>query len=100
MQKDFSIIDRIIQLVREQRACVTLVVPQWPRTWWPTLLAECVDWVELPRSHNTFLAGSGNSVEGRGYPPWRVFAFRLDFRQGAAAWLGRAQRSRTRVVPT
>jgi len=96
---DFAIIDRILQLLREQGACCTLVVPRWPRTWWATLVNECVDWVELPRWHSTFLAGSGHSVSGRGIPPWRIFAFRLDYRQGRPEWLGHVQRSAVRVTP-
>ena len=96
---DFAIIDRILQLLREQGVCCTLVVPRWPRTWWATLVHECVDWVELPRWHSTFLAGSGHSVSGRGIPPWRIFAFRLDYRQGRPEWLGHVQRSAVRVTP-
>jgi hypothetical protein len=82
---NFAIMSRYIAHARECEAEVTFIVPRWPREWWHVLCAECVAWRELPRAHDLFLPGDRHSAFPGGRPPWRVYAFRVDFRQTADA---------------
>ena len=90
---DFGQLSRLVALCRDQRACGTFIAPRWPRPWWRELCDECVDWRELTRTHDLFLPGNHANARGVGLPPWRMFAFRLDYRQEATAWRERVQRS-------
>ena len=80
---NFAILSRYIAHARDCAARVTFIVPRWPREWWHVLCAECVAWRELPRAHDLFLPGDRHSAFPGGRPPWRVYAFRVDFRQTA-----------------
>ena len=88
----FAQIGRLLALCRAQKACATFIAPRWARWWWKELCDACVDWRELPRCHDLFLPGNHANARGVGLPPWRIFAFRLDFRQEATAWRERVQR--------
>ena len=83
---DFGQLSRLIALCRQQKACATFIAPRWARPWWRELCDECVDWRELYWSHDLFLPGNHSNARGVGLPPWRMFAFRLDFRQESTAW--------------
>ena len=90
---DFGQLSRLVALCRDQRACGTFIAPRWPRPWWRELCDECVDWRELTRTPDLFLPGNHSNARGVGFPPWRIFAFRLDYRQEATAWRERVLRS-------
>ena len=83
---DFGQISRLLALCRDQGACATFIAPRWPRPWWKELCDECVDWRQLPSVHDLFLPGNHANNTPVGRPPWDIYAFRLDFRQGSAAW--------------
>ena len=82
---NFAILSLYIAHARECAAEATFIVPRWPREWWHVLCAECLAWRELPRAHDLFLPGDRHSAFPGGRPPWRVYAFRVDFRQTADA---------------
>ena len=88
----FAQIGRLLALCRAQQACATFIAPRWARPWWKELCDACVDWRELPRRHDLFLLGNHSNARGVGLPPWRIFAFRLDFRQESTAWRQRVHR--------
>ena len=83
---DFHQMSRLIAHMRAQGACATCIAPRWARPWWKELVDECVAWRELPQRPDLFLPGDRNSARPGGKCPWRVFAFRLDFRQERVAW--------------
>ena len=83
---DFGQLSRLVALCRDQRACATFIAPRWPRPWWKELCDECVDWRRLPAVHDLFLPGNHANANPVGRPPWAVYDFRLDYRQGSAAW--------------
>jgi hypothetical protein len=87
---DFGQLSRLLALCRNQRACATFIVPRWPRPWWKEMCDECIDWRELPRVFDLFLPGNHVNACAVGPSPWRIFAFRMDFRQEATALRARA----------
>ena len=51
-----SILDRVISLIQQQRACTLLIAPLWPSAlWWPTLLALDPRLILLPPSTSPFV---------------------------------------------
>jgi hypothetical protein len=87
----FGLIGRVLRKLRSDRATASVVIPVWPsRPWWHLvapdgrhLTDQVVDWLDIPRSPDTFLPGrfSGNS-QARGRPSWRVIVIRVDFSTG------------------
>jgi hypothetical protein len=87
---DFGQLSRLLALCRNQRACATFIVPRWPRSWWIEMCDECVDWRELPCCFDLFLPGNHANARGVGVSPWRIFAFRMDYRQESTGLRERA----------
>jgi hypothetical protein len=72
----FTVITRLLAMVKRQRARLTVVLPAWEsQPWWP-LLAEMLvaPPIRLPRRLDTFLPGHlGNEVP-MGAPRWTAIA--------------------------
>ena len=83
---DFHQIARLLAHMRAQGVCGTFIAPRWARSWWNVLVQECVAWRELSNRPDLFLPGDRNSTRPGGVCPWRVFAFRLDWRQVVQGW--------------
>ena len=96
----FAELSRLLAHCRNQRACGTFIAPRWPRPWWRELCDECIDWRELPPMHDLFMPGNHSNARGVGRPPWRMFAFRVDYRQEASALRERAWRLEWRARHT
>ena len=82
---NFAALSRYLAHTRDCSAMATFIAPRWPREWWHTFCADCIAWRELPRAQDLFLPGDRHSAFPGGRPPWRVYAFRVDFSQTADA---------------
>lgn len=87
----FWLIPRLLQLLSQQRAEATLVVPLWPtRPWWTKLCpggrlfgAFVIAYEELPCGPKLFAPGMAAANErGAGPPTWQVLAVRVSFKAG------------------
>lgn len=84
---DFNYIGKVFAHMAACDAKGTLILPFWPsRSWWPWVVGDegrFCPWIvavfELPRWQDLFLAGSAGGLMGRGLPPFRVLAVRVDF---------------------
>ncbi|GLC60878.1 hypothetical protein PLESTB_001686500 [Pleodorina starrii] len=70
----------LVQKVREERACVTLVVPYWTaQAWWQQLMELATDLVFLPSNTALFAPGEGGSGSFLLPPQWQVVAVRVQW---------------------
>ena len=72
-------ISKVVQLVREQRARACLLVPDWAREWFPTLIDEAEWWWLLSEFEPCFrrrVKGEWQMVRQKLFKPMVVF---LDF---------------------
>lgn len=75
----FSMVARLLAMVRRQRATMTVIVPVWrTQPWWPMLAEMAVDCplLFLP-SHDLFLPGHLGSETPMGAPRWPALAVRI-----------------------
>ena len=75
----FSMVARLLAMVRRQRATMTVIVPVWrTQLWWPMLAEMAVDCPLLFRPlHNLFLPGHLGSETPMGAPRWPALAVRI-----------------------
>ena len=83
----FSIIGRLLQLVRIRRATLTIVAPVWrAQPWWPMLMAMCIDFPIIISDYNhhhhykhspLFIPPDHRHGMNISIPKWEVAAFRI-----------------------
>lgn len=85
----FRLIGQVVELLQEQRATATVIIPVWPKQyWWPTICPDgvhlapyVVDWLEFDTSYaDVFLPGPrGANAVAQAPPAFRVLALRISF---------------------
>lgn len=90
----FSMITRVLQQIRDQRAETLLIVPMWVEApWWaPATLMQVSPPLLLPRVADLFLPASTRNTEGVGQPLWETLCLHVSGDQAqlteARQWWG------------
>lgn len=78
---DFNDIGRVLALARQQRACATIIFPDWKsQPWHPTILAAASAVVTLGKCYDALIPGPRGEYSVLTFPDWTVCAARVDFR--------------------